>query len=130
MEIKIIDKKLEEQFQILDELFKEAEIEKNNLKKAQNIYQEITENLKELENNYDIALKELENKTKDFNEFIEGGLKLIDSKLDKIKSDMDDLSGRLFILNENNIVLTNLLHSHIDYFNKSPLKRWMSRIKK
>lgn len=130
MEIKVIDKRLEEQFQILDELFKEAEIEKNNLKKAQNIYQEITENLKELENNYNAALKELENKTKAFNEFIEDGLKLIDSKLDKIKSDIEDLSGRLSILNENNTILTNLLHSHIDYFNKSPLKRWMSKIKK
>ena len=130
MEIKVIDKRLEEHFHALDEIFKEAEIEKNNLKKAQDIYMEITKNLKELENSFNVKVTELEDRTKDFNEFIDSGIKLIDSKLDKINDNIGDLSARLGILNKSNAELKNELSGHIAYFNKSPLKRWISKIKK
>jgi uncharacterized phage infection (PIP) family protein YhgE len=130
MEIKVIDKRLEEHFHAFDEIFNEAEIEKNNLKKAQDAYAEITKNLKELENGFTIKVAELENSTKGFNEVIENGLKLIDSKLGKINSNIDDLSARLDMLNKSNVELKSELSGHIAYFNKSPLKRWISKIKK
>ena len=130
MEIKVIDKRLEEQFQALEKLFKEAEIEKNNLKKAQDTYTELTKNLKKLEDNYNAAIKELENKTKVCNEVIDGGLKLIDSKLGKITADVADISGRFSTLNKSNNALKKELHDHIEYFKMSPLKRWAAKKEK